>query len=150
MCQSGQRSLPAHLGPWHPAPLELGLGGSRQEAKGCRVSEFPGETAGPARGGFQTSAEGSSELFRHPLPLPPFSSPSVASMAFTTRSCSSNMTPRPLTSCSWCAPPETSRRATWWKWCCRVRGEARLGAEPRSREGHLEGLEGRGAQKPAS
>jgi hypothetical protein len=54
---SGPRPLPAHLGPWHPARLQLGFGwegtGRKQWAAG---SEFPGEAAGPAPGGFQSAA----------------------------------------------------------------------------------------------
>lgn len=115
---------PAHLGPWHPARFELGLGGSSRKRGAAGSLSFRGKQAALPWEGPRP------RLFRHHLPLPPLSSPSVASTAFTTRSCSSNMTPRPPTSCSWCARLETSRKATWWRWCCRVRGRARAGAGP--------------------
>lgn len=39
-----------------PRPARAGPGRERQEARGCRVSAFPGETGGPALGGSQTAA----------------------------------------------------------------------------------------------
>lgn len=114
-------SRPLHLGLWHPARLGSSWvwegTGRKQGAAGSL--EFPGETDRPALGRFQTAALSFSVTTSLSRPL---SSPNVASTAFTTRSCSSNMTPRRPTSCSWCALSETSRRATWWRWYCRVRG----------------------------
>ena len=48
------------------------------------------------------------------------SSPSVVSTAFTTRSCSSNMTRLRPTSSSWSGLPRTSKKGTWWRWCFQV------------------------------
>ena len=114
-------SRPAHLGLWHPARLGSSWvwEGTDRKQGAAGSLEFPGETARPALGRFQTAALSFSVTTSLSRPL---SSPNVASTAFTTRSCSSNITPRRPTSCSWCAPPETSRRATWWRWYCRVRG----------------------------
>lgn len=48
------------------------------------------------------------------------SSQNVASMASMTRSCCSNMTRPPTTSCSWLKVRATFRRGIWWRWCSRV------------------------------
>lgn len=48
------------------------------------------------------------------------SSQNVASMASMTRSCCSNMTRPPTTSCSWSKVRATFRREIWWRWCSRV------------------------------
>lgn len=124
-CSHQTRAIAPSPHTWAPASClaRAGLGSAGRKWGGPAGSpEFPGETAGPALGGFQLSGTGSSEFFRRHLPLPPLSSRSVASMAFMTKSCSSNMTPRRPTSCSWCARPGTSRRAIWWRWYCLVRG----------------------------
>lgn len=123
----------AHLGLRHPAGSNWGWEGTGRK-RWAAGSQFPGETTGPAPRGFQEAATAAAciELFRrHPTPLLLLlSSQSVASMACTTRSCSSNMTQHQPTSCSWCDQLQISRRATWWRWFCLVRssGHPRGGA----------------------
>lgn len=65
--RSGRRSLSAHLGPWHPAGLQLGLGGSRQEARGLRVS---GGNSRPCPGRVSDRCCRRSEPFSSPPPSP--------------------------------------------------------------------------------
>lgn len=137
----GAGILPGSRWGWEGAGRKRGPAGSLR---------FRGkQPALPWEGHSPPAAESGSELFRRHIPLPPLSSLSVASTAFTTRSCFSNMTPRRPTSCSWCARPETSRRATWWRWCCRVRGGGRPGGGALGGAGHLgeERVAGVGSQE---
>lgn len=109
---------------WGPSILlaRAGVGRGQAGSGGLQGLGFRGkQPVLPLEGSRRLRLLQAALSFSVATPSLPLSSRSVASTACTTRSCSSNMTPHQPTSCSSCDQLQISRRATWWRWFCRVR-----------------------------